>query len=183
MPHLRRTMPHLRAQNATSATPPCAICDASMCDLHRVQLTTLDARCSGGRPLPRCRAVVAGGRCRSTPSLVTRRRRRVTFCVPVRGARQRARLPAVQTTSPAAPGALYGAFAPPQAATRSPTASSACGCRPPHARRLRVRHRPPHAARPPGARLTPASCVCAGFRASPKLCLPYSSRAGASRGA
>ena len=52
MPHLRRTMPHLRAQNATSATPPCAICDASMCDLHRVQLTTLDARCSGGRPLP-----------------------------------------------------------------------------------------------------------------------------------
>jgi hypothetical protein len=33
-----------------------------MCDLHRVQLTTLDARCSGGRPLPRCRAVVAGGR-------------------------------------------------------------------------------------------------------------------------
>ena len=48
------------------------------------------------------------------------------FCVPVRGARQRARLPTVQTTPPADPGALYGAFAP-QAATRTPTASSACG--------------------------------------------------------
>ena len=40
------------------------------------------------------------------------------FCVPVRGARQRARLPTVQTTPPADPGALYGAFAP-QAATRT----------------------------------------------------------------
>jgi hypothetical protein len=57
-------MPHLRRLHVRSATLPCVICDASMCDLHRVQLTTLDARCSGGRPLPRCRAVVAGGRCR-----------------------------------------------------------------------------------------------------------------------
>jgi len=48
------------------------------------------------------------------------------FCVPFRRARQRARLPTVQTTPPLAPGALYGAFAP-QAATRTPTASSACG--------------------------------------------------------
>ena len=48
------------------------------------------------------------------------------FCVPVRGARQRARLPTVQATPPADPGALYGAFAP-QAAARTPTASSACG--------------------------------------------------------
>jgi hypothetical protein len=55
-------MPHLRRLHVRSATLPCVICDASMCDLHRVQLTTLDARCSGGRPLPRCRAVVAGGR-------------------------------------------------------------------------------------------------------------------------
>ena len=53
------------------------------------------------------------------------------FCVPFRGARQRARLPTVQTTPPAAPGALYGAFAP-QPATRTPSASSACRCRPPH---------------------------------------------------
>jgi hypothetical protein len=59
-----RRMPHLRRLHVRSATLPCVICDASMCDLHRVQLTTLDARCSGGRPLPRCRAVVAGGRCR-----------------------------------------------------------------------------------------------------------------------
>jgi hypothetical protein len=55
-------MPHLRRLHVRSATLPCVICDASVCDLHRVQLTTLDARCSGGRPLPRCRAVVAGGR-------------------------------------------------------------------------------------------------------------------------
>jgi hypothetical protein len=46
------------------------------------------------------------------------------FCVPFRGGRQRARLPTVQTTPPMAPGALYGAFAL-QAATRTPTASSA----------------------------------------------------------
>ena len=62
----------------------------------------------------------------STPSLVARRRRRVTSFAFLRGARQRARLPTVQTTPPLAPGALYGAFAP-QAATRTPTASSACG--------------------------------------------------------
>ena len=97
------------------------------------------------------------------------------FCVPFRGARQRARLPTVQTTPPAAPGALYGAFAP-QPATRTPSASSACRCRPPHARRLRVRRRP-------HARLTLASCVCTGFRPSPKLCLRGLERAAARRGA
>ena len=34
-------------------------------------------------------------------------------------------------------------------ATRTPTASSACGCHPPHTRRLRVRRRLPHATCPP----------------------------------
>jgi hypothetical protein len=143
------------------------------------------------RPLPRSRAVVAGGhgrwQCTRGRGALTRASsngvvgqaacklpyattlwlldavaRHATaassdlFCVPFRGARQRARLPTVQTTPPAAPGALYSAFAP-QAVLRAlplPAArAEACGCRPPHARRLRVR-------RPPHARLTPASCVC-----------------------
>ena len=73
-PHLRRRfatfapqirhicaahVPHLRRTFATSAPLPCAICGASMCDLHGVH----DARRAlhGGRPLPRCRAAVAGG--------------------------------------------------------------------------------------------------------------------------
>jgi hypothetical protein len=104
------------------------------------------------------------------------------FCVPFRGARQRARLPTVQTTPPAAPGALYSAFAP-QAVLRAlplPAArAEACGCRPPPARRLRVRRRLPHAARPPNTRLTLACRVC---RLQPESeVVPY--RAGASRGA
>jgi len=97
----------------------------------------------------------------STPSLVARRRRRVTSFAFLRGARQRARLPTVQTTPPLAPGALYGAFAP-QAATRTPTASSACGSvrLPPAARKpVRVRRRLPPAARrsPNAARLSTPS--------------------------
>ena len=51
-PHLRRRSPHLRRFHVRSAPPPCAIC---------IVFTTLVARCSGGRPLPRSRAVVAGG--------------------------------------------------------------------------------------------------------------------------
>jgi hypothetical protein len=150
------------------------------------------------RPLPRSRAVVAGGhgrwQCTRGRGALTRASsngvvgqaacklpyattlwlldavaRHATaassdlFCVPFRGARQRARLPTVQTTPPAAPGALYSAFAP-QAVLRAlplPAArAEACGCRPPHARRLRVRRRLPHAARPPNTRLTPACRVC-----------------------
>ena len=56
--------------------------------------------------------------------------------------------------------------------------AEACGCRPPHARRLRVRRRLSHAARPPNTRLTPACRVC---RLQPESeVVPY--RAGASRG-
>ena len=158
------------------------------------------------RPLPRSRAVVAGGhgrwQCARGRGALTRASsngvvgqaacklpyattlwlldavaRHATaassdlFCVPFRGARQRARLPTVQTTPPAAPGALYSAFAP-QAVLRAlplPAArAEACGCRPPPARRLRVR-------RPPHARLTPAGCVC-GRR------LPHRSRRHCLRG-
>ena len=52
-------------------------------------------------------------------------------------------------------------------ATRAPTASNACGCHPPHARRLRVRRRLPHAACPPNARLTPRPCQLLPVRRLP----------------
>ena len=58
-------------------------------------------------------------------------------------------------------------------ATRTPTASSACGCRPPHARRLRVRRRLPHAACPPNARLTPLpTAACEQASARVRSCVP-----------
>ena len=58
-------------------------------------------------------------------------------------------------------------------ATRAPTASSACGCHPPHTRRLRVRRRLPHAACPPNARLTPLpTAACAQASARVRSCVP-----------
>jgi len=112
------------------------------------------------RPLPRSRAVVAGGHGRwqctrgrgartrassngvvgqaacklpyaTTLWLLDAVARHATaassdlFCVPFRGARQRARLPTVQTTPPAAPGALIQCVCAAGSATRTPTASNA----------------------------------------------------------
>ena len=77
------------------------------------------------------------------------------FCVPFRGARQRARLPTVQTTPAAAPGALYSAFAP-QAATRTPTASKRVRKRAAAARRTLAGCECAAGCRTPHARLTPA---------------------------
>ena len=77
------------------------------------------------------------------------------FCVPFRGARQRARLPTVQTTPPADPGALYGAFAP-QAVLRALPL--------PAARAASVRL-------PPAAR-SPAACAAAGCRPGVEAALP-----------
>ena len=188
-PHLRRRSPHLRRtfapsapQIATSAPLPCAICGASMCDLHRVHdarralqrrapAAALPRGCGGRqRPLavhPRTRRANPGilkwwqvrrlASCRtprhggySTPSLVTRRRRRVTsFAFPSGGAPTGASANSTYNApsgpgSPArcvcaAAGCLLRALPLPAAraaATRRTLAGCVCaaGCRTPHAR-------------------------------------------------
>ena len=181
-PHLRRTFAPSAPQIATSAPLPCAICGASMCDLHgvhdarralqrRAPAAALPRGCGGRqRPLavhPRTRRANPGilkwwqvrrlASCRtprhggySTPSLVTRRRRRVTsFAFPSGGAPTGASANSTYNApsgpgSPArcvcaAAGCLLRALPLPAAraaATRRTLAGCVCaaGCRTPHAR-------------------------------------------------